>query len=302
MNQKYTSDTFLAKWLNEELTDAERLAFEKTPEFEEYSKIVDKMRLFEAPVFSKERVFEKIQQRLQKPSKVKRLIPNWMPAVAASVVLFLGVFYFFENETTYRTSYGAQKVFLLPDGSEVQLNAKSSIVFDEKAWKKGMRTLTLDGEGYFIVQKGSLFSVKTEAGKVQVLGTEFNVKRVDQYFEVRCFEGKVSVQKASEIQILTAGNGIRADEGQAMEFLEVKEVAPSWTVGESRFQDTPLKIVFEELERQYNLHIQTKDVDLNQRFTGSFTHANQETALQTVCLPMQLTYLARENSIVVTAN
>ena len=72
MEQKYTDDTFLAKWLNKDLTEEERIAFEKTSAYKEYAKIIEKMELFEAPVFDKEGTFEKIKTTLRQAQGTSR--------------------------------------------------------------------------------------------------------------------------------------------------------------------------------------------------------------------------------------
>ncbi len=81
----------------------------------------------------------------------------------------------------------------LPDLSQVKLNAQSRLTFNKKSWNK-KREVVLDGEAYFKVAKGSKFSVITKDGTVTVLGTQFNVKHRDNYFEVVCFEGSVGVE------------------------------------------------------------------------------------------------------------
>lgn len=288
MEQKYTDDTFLAKWLNKDLTEEERIAFEETEEYKEYAKIVEKMELFEAPVFNKDATFENIQKRIKPQSKVVKLVPNWVYSVAASIAILLGVFYFVGKDTVYKTSYGEQLALVLPDGSKVQLNAKSKLSFDEKDWEEGRRNLTLNGEGYFIVQKGSKFTVNTNQGSVSVLGTEFNVKRVDEYFEVKCFEGKVSVKSLKEEAVLTQGKGFQKTKGFDAVNTTFENESPLWVNGESTFIETPLKYVIQELEKQYNISIDASSVNTNQQFTGTFTNKNRDVALQSVFIPLQI--------------
>ena len=103
MEQKYTDDTFLARWLNKELTEEEQIAFEKTPEFNEYTKSIGKMEQFKAPIFDTNKVFEGIQNKTQKKAKVRKLIPNWVSAVAASVAIIFGIFFFLEIRKTILT-------------------------------------------------------------------------------------------------------------------------------------------------------------------------------------------------------
>ncbi|HFX17733.1 MAG TPA: DUF4974 domain-containing protein, partial [Flavobacteriales bacterium] len=44
------------------------------------------------------------------------------------------------------------------------------------------------------------------------------------------------------------------------------------------------------LERQYNVKIQFKNVDLSQKFTGTFINTDLDQALKAVTVPFNLTY------------
>ena len=288
MEQKYTDDTFLARWLNKDLTEQEHIAFEKTEEYKEYAKIIEKSDLFEAPIFNQEETFNKIQNKIKSQQKVRKLVLNRIYSIAASVALLFGIFYFIGKDTVYKTSYGEQLAVVLPDGSKVQLNAKSKISFDKRDWQKGKRNVTLNGEGYFKVQKGSKFTVETELGSVSVLGTQFNVKRTQGYFDVKCFEGSVRFKDASDEIILTPGKGYQKIKGAVGKNTVFETISPSWISGESSFVETPLAYVVKELEKQYKVSIETGSVNMNQLFTGSFSNKNRDVALKSVFIPLQI--------------
>ena len=69
-----------------------------------------------------------------------------------------------------------------------------------------------------------------------------------------------------------------------------------WIKGISSFNNQTLKAVIDELSAQYPITIKNKNVDLNQRFTGSFVHNDLETALKTVLIPMDIKYTL-QNSV-----
>ena len=73
MEQNDKEDTFLARWLNNDLKEKEREAFEKTKEFKEYSKIIEKLEQFQAPNFEKEELFKRIQAKVNPKGKVRSL-------------------------------------------------------------------------------------------------------------------------------------------------------------------------------------------------------------------------------------
>ncbi len=300
MKNEHTDDTFLSRWLNNDLTNDELVSFKKTSEYKEYQKIIKATENFNAPSFNKREVFEKIRQKTNH-KKVKKLIPNWMFAAAASIALLLGtVYYLTGTNETYATSYGEQMALVLPDGSEVLLNSKSSVTYKKSDWFNGNRTLELDGEGYFKVKKGSTFSVHSENGKVRVLGTQFNVKTNPSYYEVLCYEGKVQVQNNNETAILTKGLSFRKIDTKHSEKRTFMSVKPNWLDGETSFNNTPLKHVLVELEKQYNIQIDTSNIDVNTLYTGAFTNKNINLALQTICTPLSIQFVVDSNKVMLS--
>lgn len=300
MKNEHTDDTFLSRWLNNDLTNEELVSFKKTTEYNEYQKIIDATQNFNAPNFNKIEVLEKILQKTT-DKKVRKLIPNWMYAAAASIVLLLSTVYYLTGvNETFTTSFGEQLALVLPDGSEVLLNSKSSITYKKSDWFSGKRTLELKGEGYFKVQKGSTFSVNSENGSVHVLGTQFNVKTNPSYFEVLCYEGKVQVKNNSETAILTKGLSFRKIEKNNSEKGDFITTKPNWINGESSFINTPLHFVLAELEKQYQVKIDSSTIDLNTLFTGTFTNKNLNLALQTICAPLSIQFTITDKKVVLS--
>jgi len=149
--------------------------------------------------------------------------------------------------------------------------------------------LDLEGEAYFNVRKGSTFTVRTQLGNVRVLGTEFTVHSRDKLFEIRCYEGKVKVVVGTNDLNLTRGKGIRIVNDE-LEHREFNDVAPGWINGEMSFKNIPLKEVINSIERQFDVKINTGTVDLEQRFTGSFTNDNLDVALRVICYAMEIEF------------
>lgn len=288
MNNNY-DDTFLARWLNNALSTKELEEFKKSPDFSIYQKIASKSSEFNSPILDKQKVYNSIQEKLnlEKKQKVKPMLPVWVYAAAASVVVLFGLFFYLGQPTVITTSFGEQIAVKLPDNSEVLLNAKSSISFNKKEWKYN-RTVNLKGEAYFKVAKGKKFTVTTSSGEVIVLGTQFTVSTDNDFFEVQCFEGKVKTKSKKQQTILTQGKALRIIKDSVPEEWTFIEHEPNWKNGESSFKSTQLKYVIKALERQYNIKINSTKVDVKQRFTGSFTHKNLEIAIQTVFVPMKI--------------
>lgn len=128
--------------------------------------------------------------------------------IAAVIIpLFLfagGMFYYLspQNEMIeVSVAYGEQKRLILPDSSEVWLNAGSTILYPE-TFAKDKRLVMLDGEAYFSVKKdtASPFIVEASQLSVKVLGTRFNVKAYpnDEKITTTLTSGKVEVSVQSQ--------------------------------------------------------------------------------------------------------
>ena len=215
--------------------------------------------------------------------------------MAAVLVLGVALFYFLftDDAVKIETLAGEKRTIELPDASTVTLNALSSLQYDKDAWPD-RRELELEGEAFFDVSKGKTFSVNTANGTVTVLGTEFNVKQRGTFFEVSCFEGKVQVDRASDREILTAGELLRYSEGRLVRG-RISDDGPSWTKNISSFQNVRLFEVLAELERQYGIKVSTGEVNTDILFTGGFVHDDLENALKSITEPLGLNFV-HENS------
>jgi len=272
-------DMFLSRWITGALTEEEQKAFEQHPDYPEYLKLKASSDALEIKEYDTEAALESLKaSRAKTPSNVIRL---WTYiAVAASIVIIFGLF-LFPSSATFSTSYGEQIVVALPDGSEMILNAKSKASFDKKNWTTN-RSIALQGEAYFKVKKGKTFTVKTDNGSVTVLGTQFNINTQTNYFEAICYEGKVRVASHNDTSILTAGKAFRKIANTPKESWTLTATKPSWIDQVSSFKNVPVAIVIKELEEQYDITIQTTNIDQELIYTGTFPNTDITVALKTV--------------------
>ncbi|WP_298318542.1 FecR family protein [uncultured Aquimarina sp.] len=298
MENPYSDETFLARWLNGTLDAKEKIEFEKSEDYQKYVTIINKIDTLDSPEYDKENIFQAIKDDITKNKKTIPLIPNWSYGIAATLLALIGLFFFFDTATTHTTDYGEQITIELLDGSEVILNSKSELSYKESNWKNN-RTVTLTGEAFFKVKKGSDFLVETSSGNVKVIGTQFNVNTQKDFFEVICHEGKVkAIGYNSKEAILAKGRAFRVA-NNIVENWQTETTKPSWISGETTFTNTPLKQVILSLENQFNITFNKDKIDQNQRFTGSYNHDNIELALKTIFVPMEISYTFKnENHIV----
>lgn len=162
---------------------------------------------------------------------------------------------------TISTPRGGRYKVLLPDSTQVWLNASSSITYPTSFAHSGARLIKLEGEAYFAVKKVSdgkgksqPFIVSTDRQKVTVLGTHFNVNAYADESSVRTtlLEGRVQVNSDA---ILRPGQ-------QAISFnktLEVRDVDTTafvdWKNNEFNLKTSDFRTTMRKIARWYDVEI-----------------------------------------------
>ena len=224
-------------------------------------------------------------------TKVMPLKTRTILKYAAVLVIMLSVSYitFFNDAEKFTTAIAQTETINLPDNSEVVLNSQSVLTYDKSDWEKD-RLVKLNGEAFFKVTKGKTFRVESSNGIVEVLGTQFNIKQRKDYFEVLCYEGSVGVDHLGKNYVLTKGKSYRWIKNKVIELRNFNQKNPSWLYEESSFDNVPLWQVIDEIEVQYNVSVISESIDFDIPFTGSFTHQNLNVAMQSVTIPLKLSY------------
>jgi transmembrane sensor len=269
----------LAKWLNNDLTKEELALFMADPAFEEYEKIKNYSAQLKTPDFDEAEILKNVISHKKTTPKVIPLHKNWIFRVAAVLVIALGITFTVQNFAT-QTQYasnGKKITFSLPDNSQVVLNSGSEIEYKKWNWSLH-RDLELKGEAYFKVAKGQRFEVKTDLGKVAVLGTQFNVKARKNRFDITCFEGRVKVNYKEKEIILTHGQSVTFENGNQIN-TPVNTEKPEWIDNQIAFNKEKLRNILDEIQRQYNITIDVKNESPNELFTGKIPTNNLDVAL-----------------------
>jgi transmembrane sensor len=182
-------------------------------------------------------------------------------ASLAAITLALGLVWIFGFAgTSYRTGIGEQRIVRLPDGSTLELNARSSV---RVRYSRERREVDLErGQAFFQVAKDASrpFWVVSGATSVRAVGTQFDVYRKSRGTVVTVVEGRVAVSEESASPtglLLGAGEQIivPADPQQPKEPPRAKPtdvgIATAWVHQRLIFEETPLSDVAEEFNR-YN--------------------------------------------------
>ncbi len=217
---------------------------------------------------------------------VSRRLSLRVMKVAATILLLLSVgvaAYWLEGNQPDRTDLsvsapkGQKARMVLPDGSEVWLNAASQIVCGNHFNQKE-RLVYLEGEAYFKVAKDTKrpFIVQTKDVKVKVHGTTFNVNTYDETeTEVTLLEGAVELMTETNPSLHLKPNekGVynRQTNQLTMEATDAA-FAIDWTMNRIRFRDESLASIMRRLERCFDIEVTISNDSLGKkRFTGDFS-------------------------------
>ncbi|MDQ3290367.1 MAG: FecR domain-containing protein, partial [Bacteroidota bacterium] len=170
---------------------------------------------------------------------------------------------------TLTTPAGGQYKITLPDGSDVWLNASSTLSFSN-SFKKKNRVVELSGEAYFEVAKDKHrpFLVKANNTTVEVLGTHFNVMayQEEKSINTTLLEGSVKVSNSNSHTIIKPGYQAKAGKTIEVEKVDV-DAAVAWKKGLFQFQNTDLETIMRQLERWYGVQTVYQGQIPDQHFT-----------------------------------
>ncbi len=223
--------------------------------------------------------------------KIVQQIRSWKVAVwkvaAIAVILYaLGNMYQFVPEEK-KTVVPMQSIYVpagqrvnltLSDGTNVWLNARTRMLYPA-VFDGTVRQVTIDGEAYFDVMKDEEkpFVVETEKCKMEVLGTEFDIKSYSdkEDCEVALMEGcvkVVSLRKTDETLILEPNEKacLQADGTLKVSRVDDFDIY-RWKEGLICFKKKSFLSIMNELEQYFGTQIKVENKEaLKHSFTGKF--------------------------------
>ena len=213
--------------------------------------------------FSREAAWKRIDARIRRRKWISRL------TIAAAIVLPLlavaGLMTMPSHEETMpamaevTTGRGEEKTVILPDGTSVNLNSLSRIVYPD-TFSGECRAVTLEGEALFnVTTTGIPFIVSTESMRIEVLGTSFDVRAYSgKPARTVLLRGSVRISSGSGDRILSPGQmaTVHGEEGN----IRIDEVDAdfytSWTRGKIFFRDERLEDILDELSHFYDFEVE----------------------------------------------
>jgi hypothetical protein len=183
-------------------------------------------------------------------------------------------------ENTIATPKGGQYKVILPDGTNVWLNAASSLTYPT-AFKGTERLVTLNGEGYFEVTKNKEmpFRVRSAGQTVEVLGTHFDINAYadEAVVKTTLLEGSVKVSVQANSAMIVPGQQAQFAKGGAgiirLQKVDTdKEVA--WKNGVFSFADEDIRTVMRQVSRWYDIDVVYEGKIPDEKFFGEISRSS----------------------------
>ena len=161
---------------------------------------------------------------------------------------------------TISTPRGGQYQIELPDGSQVWLNAASSLRFPT-AFAGKERKVEISGEAYFEITKNKSmpFVVKINEAEVQVLGTHFNVMAYNDEAAVKTtlLEGSVKFKSSDNTSTLIPGQQSQLTKDGKVKVVDGVDVdkVVAWKNGAFNFHGEDMDAIGRQLARWYDVEV-----------------------------------------------
>ena len=200
------------------------------------------------------------------------------------------------NDQSYQTAVGQIQSVDLADGSRLELNTNSAAKVHYS--RHGREVRLISGQAVFTVAHGDHrpFEVYAGKGKIRDIGTQFDVRYIDDWVSVAVLDGEVQVVDGpgAPPKHLLRGQQVSytpSGEITTMQAIDINTFS-AWREHKLVFQGQPLQQVLEELGRYHHASITiTAPKILDTQVSGSFPTDNLPQAMQTIAaaLPVKLT-------------
>ena len=280
--------TYLASWIEGTLSDLELEKLEGKESLKRYSKIKEVSSELEIGI-PENLHWEVFMKQLPEKREPQKKTLNWVYSIAAGFVVLVGISSFILSQKIY-TSPNSFNQVELSDGSIVQL-APGATLKHQRSFNLINRKLSMTGEAYFEVKKGSPFIIDTPNGTVEVIGTAFKIIDSGDFYKVICTDGKVKVTHREKTYFLTKGLSFSSITKGVYEI----DLNQYTDLSASYYNRVPLDYVVDLVSKLYNINIQISSLKDNY-FTGTINLKDQEKALRSISLPFSFKVVPQNNN------
>jgi len=185
---------------------------------------------------------------------------------------------------TLTTPKGGQYHLILADGTNVWLNAASSLKYPT-AFTGSERVVELTGEAYFEVVHNSKqpFKVKTANQTIQDTGTQFNVNAYDdeEASATTLVEGSVKIYDAKRAMLIKPGQQYLLKSNSIAEVksdVDIDEIV-AWKNGMFQFDNADIKTIMRQISRWYNVDVEYQGQIPSSTYHGRISRNSNASAI-----------------------
>ncbi|MCG8319868.1 MAG: FecR domain-containing protein [Cytophagales bacterium] len=238
--------------------------------------------------------------------------------ISALLMYYIKGGHWFSGESTVyiekANPNGKKSTITLSDGSVIQLNSGSRIVYP-KTFNGTTRDIMLEGEAFFTVAEDPErpFHIKTGDLVTTVLGTSFNISAYHDAhnIQVGVVSGKVSVTRYGdtdkEKEVLILGPDELASFDPLREMLVKKSMDVShltdWKDGVLRFNDTPFRKAMQKVEKWYGVKVKVEgDHFENCVLRGGYKDLSLQKLLEALQFTLNLSFEYIDDGVLITGD
>lgn len=233
--------------------------------------------------------------------------------VAAAVLMILSVSYLFMRSDKYVTVSTTDNApvshMVLPDGTELSLNAGTTIKYNKESFNSDRQLVLERGEVFIHVIKhtGNQFSVDLGDVEAKDIGTSFNVVRNDKEASVIIEEGEVAMKHHDEVRKVLLTQGMRGvynvDTKQLTSMNNADLNYKAWMDKKFTFHEEPFYKVAVQLKKAYKMPLIIKGDELKLRkLTAKLHYQTLDSALEVISASLQCKVVKEQNTYVLSAN
>ncbi|MDD2215857.1 MAG: DUF4974 domain-containing protein [Parabacteroides sp.] len=283
-----------------------------SPEFREKFRQVQRLydlseNLVKQQSIDASRAWDKLSRRIAMISFRKK-VWNFTRTAAAILLPLLLIHHFIiqpmrdtdpHELITLSSAPGMITKAVLPDGSEVWLNAKSELTYPVRFIRRKGRTVELSGEAYFkvVADAKNRFNVKIPGDNiVSAFGTEFNINAYSDEpdYHVTLAQGNVEVETARLLkkELMEGQKAVLTIQTGDITILQADTyVETAWKEGKMVFRREKLETITQRLSRKFGVIIHLEGDELKDyEYTATFMDETLEDILELLKRSAPITY------------
>ncbi len=176
------------------------------------------------------------------------------------------------------TPAGGQYHLILEDGSQVFLNASSSITFPT-SFSAGTRLVKITGEAYFEVAHDAArpFEVQSMGQTIRVLGTHFNINAYSDEPSIKTtlLQGSIMVSSNGASNTLKPGQQASVSKNGIVIAAANVDQAVGWKNGDFIFNNEDLPTIMRQVARWYDVDVIYRNAGNERKFFGTISRSKK---------------------------